>query len=181
MIIENFVIQFATNMVANNLLINCNVQHIESNNKFTINNVMPTLKFKLAGKTPNDTIVENGTIVNDANFEILDIWVDGIRLELWALDNILAFVPDYDQSQIEYATQHNIELKKTITNQVKFSNNGEICVNLDNFYNQYNQNLLNSLRNFNHWVVNSHLGFYSEDDLNTLEQTYQFLCNTVKS
>jgi hypothetical protein len=176
---ENIVVKFVTD--SNRLSVNCKVPHIKKDNEFRIDDLTIDTEFTLSGKTSKDTIIENDVIVSDAKFTISDMWVDGIRIELWALRDIILFVPQYDISQLLYAKQNNTSLNKILNGESTFSNNGKLTIKFDDFYTKYHRNLLSGISSYNHWVVNSHLGFYDPQQLQDLEEIYKNLCNIVKS
>ena len=129
--------------------------------------------FELTGKGMNDAVWENNTVVRDAFFEIKSIWINGVLMEKWALEDMVYFKPVYSQSDLDYAKNTGLQLAETVKNQWQFFYNGYLCFELEDFFAKYQSNLLKALQGYNHWVVNSHLGHISSEKKQLLDDLYQ--------
>jgi hypothetical protein len=72
-------------------------------------------------KTEKDTIVEQGQIVADTEFRIIDVWCDGILLESW-FKNISVYRPNY----FEGFLKHQPDAPKEIVSPYQFNFPGTI-------------------------------------------------------
>jgi hypothetical protein len=68
----------------------------------------------------------DSVIVKDATVTINHVWINGVLIQNWGLDHFLKFYPSYDQSQLAYAKDHNIELSEVIPKLQLFRFNGKI-------------------------------------------------------
>jgi hypothetical protein len=160
-------ITFSINQVYNPLIIAC----LDSNSEKSEQTELKKINFKvlitkqligfdISGKTPQDTLMENDKVSKDAYVTIDNVWINDILIEQWTLDNFCKFYPRYDQSQIDYAQTHSIQLPSEIKN---FSQplyfNGRFEIDVDNFFDRYHGVLMGSLNDYNNWVKYSHLGW----------------------
>jgi|APGre2960657373_1045057.scaffolds.fasta_scaffold28267_2 hypothetical protein len=122
------------------------------------------------GKSVNDTVIEHNEIVRDQAIEIQKIWVNGMLLELLALQTVFEFYPDYQQSDWEYANQNGISLP-ICRNETKIFYNGCWRFKFDQpFFHWYNNKLVAGLDSMNHWVKQSHLGLADDSQLQRLDK-----------
>ena len=136
--------------------------HIGSNDtKITFNNF---------GKTIHDTVIEQDKIVKDQAIEIQKIWVNGVLLELMALQHFFKFYPNYRLSDQQYAEQNGINLP-IFRNETKLFYNGRWEFEFDQpFFHWYNDKLIAKFNSMNRWVKQSHLGFADDSQLQRLDE-----------
>lgn len=115
-----------------------------------------------SGKQDNDTLIEAGKIADDCKIELENLWINDILIEKWALQDMCFFEPCYSESARQYAEQSGINLPSRLFNQWTFWANGRLFFGLDNFFQRYNQKLIESLNQFNSWVSASHLGMIED-------------------
>lgn len=120
------------------------------------------------GKSVKDTVIEHNKIVRDQAIDIQKIWVNGVLLELLALQTVFEFYPEYQQSDQEYAEQNGISLP-ICRNETKLFYNGCWQFKFDQpFFHWYNQKLMSEFSNINHWAKQSNLGIASDSQLQRL-------------
>jgi hypothetical protein len=121
------------------------------------------------GKSINDTVIEQDKIVRDQAIEIQKIWVNGVLLELMALQDWFEFYPQYQQSDQEYADQNGISLPRC-RNETKLFYNGRWQFKFDQpFFYWYNDKLMAGFSNINHWAKQSNLGLANDSQLQRLD------------
>lgn len=147
---------------------NDHVQHIKVKLLLDPNNANITLNN--FGKSIKDTVIEHNKIVRDQAIEIQKIWVNGVLLELLALQTVFEFYPKYQQSDQEYATQKGISLP-ICRHETKLFYNGRWEFKFDQpFFHWYNFKLIAGLNNMNHWIKQSHLGLANDSELQRLDE-----------
>jgi hypothetical protein len=123
-----------------------------------------------SGKTDQETIIEDGHIVKDQKISVNRIWVNEILLENSFVINQSQTIPNYSQSNLDYAIEHNIELDKVLFTDTLYFN-GIWKFNFKQpFFKWYNQIIINELSGFNHWVTQSHLGLADDNQVEKLER-----------
>lgn len=121
------------------------------------------------GKTDDETVIENGQIIRDQTIKINRIWVNDVLLETQAIQKVVQFYPNYSESNIKYARENNIHLE-VVKSDLTLFYNGRWVFNFNQpFFTWYNQILLDELKNFNHWVKQTHLGMASNQKKIQLE------------
>lgn len=148
-------------------------QRIANKNNIEVSVNASSCVFLLHGKGVNDTVCENNTVIKDAFFDIKTIWINGVLMEKWALEKLVYFKPIYSQSELDYAKNTGLTLAETVTGQWRFFYNGYLCFDLENFFLKYHSNLLCPFQEYNHWVVNSHLGYISPEKKQLFDDLYQ--------
>lgn len=122
------------------------------------------------GKSVKDTVIEHNEIVRDQAIEIQKIWVNGVLLELLALQTVFEFYPKYQQSDWEYANQNGISLP-ICRNETKLFYNGCWRFEFEQpFFHWYNHKLMSEFDNVNHWAKRSNLGIASDSQLQRLHR-----------
>jgi hypothetical protein len=151
------------------------VSQIDTNNTQTIVIDVPVTKLDTSitltnfGKTDQDTIMENGQIVRDQTLVINRVWANAILLEHYLIKDQSQTMPDYTQSNLDYAKEHNIELARVLQTD-KLNYNGTWKFNFEQpFFEWYNYLLFEKLKIFNHWVAQSHLGIADENQIKKLK------------
>lgn len=122
------------------------------------------------GKNDNETIIENGTIIRDQTLAINRMWINDVLLETPILQKNAQFYPEYSESNIKYADEHNIELELVKQDLTLFYNGRWVFNFKQPFFIWYNQILLDEFNNFNHWVRQTHLGIASDQKKMDLEE-----------
>jgi len=121
------------------------------------------------GKTDQDTVIENGQIVRDQTLAINRVWANAVLLEQYLIKDQSQMMPDYNQSNLNYAKEHNIELDKVLYTDTLYYN-GTWKFNFEQpFFKWYNRLLFEKLKIFNHWVTQSHLGIADEHQIKKLK------------
>lgn len=134
-----------------------------------IPNSVTCLHITTFGKTDQDTLLENGEIVRDQTLSIEQAFVNGIKIEPWALAKMAYYIPDYTPSQKHWALEHGVELSKT-TNELCFYTNGTWYWNLQQpFFVEYNKILFEHFGYVNEWVREWHLGISQQQDVDKLQ------------
>ena len=115
-------------------------------------------------------MLEHNKIVKDQTIEIQKIWVNGVLLELMALQQFFKFYPEYRLSDQQYAEQNGINLL-ICCNETKLFYNGRWEFEFDQpFFHWYNDKLIARLNSMNHWIKQSHLGFADDSQLQRLDK-----------
>lgn len=122
------------------------------------------------GKNAKDTVIENNLIVRDQAIEIVKIWVNGVLLELLALQNQFEFYPKYKKSDWEYANQNQISLPVCRHDTTLFYNGRWQFKFEQPFFYWYNDKLVTGFNSMNHWVKQSHLGLANDSQLQRLDK-----------
>ena len=122
------------------------------------------------GKNAKDTVIENNLIVRDQAIEIVKIWVNGVLLELLALQNQFEFYPKYKKSDWEYANQNQISLPVCRHDTTLFYNGRWQFKFEQPFFYWYNDKLVAGFNSMNHWVKQSHLGLADDSQLQRLDK-----------
>jgi hypothetical protein len=135
-----------------------------------VTNDTTSILLKNYGKTDQDTIIEDGRILADQTLTVNKIWINDILLENFVVKDYSQMIPNYNQSNLNYADEHNIILDKILnTNTMHY--NGVWKFNFEQpFFKWYNKILIDKLSNFNHWVSQSHLGLADDDKVKTLKK-----------
>ena len=129
-----------------------------------------TVNISTSGKTDQDTVVQNHQIIQDQTLEIIAVWVNGVRIESWALEKLSCYLPDYSPSQQQWARDNNRELPP-VTNELCFYANGVWSWQISQpFFQHYNKLLLDHLGYINEWVREWHLGVASDSDINRMQE-----------
>jgi len=122
------------------------------------------------GKDANDTVIEHNLIVRDQVIEIVKIWVNGVLLELLALQDVFEFYPNYEKSHREYAIQNQISLPVCRHDTALFYNGRWSFKFEQPFFHWYNNKLVVGFNSMNHWVKQSHLGLADDSQLQRLDK-----------
>lgn len=126
------------------------------------------LIFSNTGKSDTETIVEHGQIIRDQTLAINRLWANNILLENSQINNVGMFYPAYQENNINYAKENNIDLPKSM-HQLKFYYNGDWIFEFERpFFIWYNHLLMDSLTEFNHWFKKSHLGIADDEKVTEL-------------
>ena len=136
--------------------------------RIEVNDLNNHCRFGVSGKSPQDTMVRDGTIVKDACVKIEDVWINGVLIEKWALEKFCSFRPEYDISNRTYALENNITLPEVIPGMLALYYNGSFEIELVDFFHRYHSYLMAPLQQYNHWVLHSHLGHVNQSTKNDL-------------
>ena len=147
---------------------NDHVQHIKVKIDLSPNDTSITLNN--FGKATKDTVIENNLIVRDQAIEIVKIWVNGVLLELLALQNQFEFYPKYKKSDWEYANQNQISLPVCRHDTTLFYNGRWQFKFEQPFFRWYNDKLMVGLSHINHWVRQLNLGIASDSQMQRLDK-----------
>lgn len=140
-------------------------QDISNTTRFEILSFRPNdtnFYLDLTGKQDDDTLVQDGIIVDDCKIVLENLWVNDILIEIWALEDMYFFEPWYSDSARQYANKTGMDLPSRLFNQCEFWANGRLFFAFADFFQIYYQKLLAPLKKFNSWVTSSHLGVIDE-------------------
>ena len=97
------------------------------------------IKLHLWGKTQQETIMLEQTIIRDQCIAVNALWIEGILIAPEYLAALGQFIPQYRQDFLEHCRQQSITVDPGPLNIKEFWHNGEWCVDVQNFWNKYSQ------------------------------------------
>ena len=123
-----------------------------------------------SGKTDQDTVIENGKIVKDQMLTVNRVWANSVLLEHHLVKEQSQTIPNYNQSNLDYAREHNIELPKILYTDSLYYNSAWTFNFEQPFFKWYNQLLFEKLKMYNHWIAQSHLGIADDSQVRKLKK-----------